>query len=324
MNILILTGGESGEREVAMRSGKAIAKALISLGHKIALVDTLRCPNTSEFAFTGEINEALARFERWKSIKPVPPLHPYLFRIAPLASRVFPALHGGIGENGRLASVLECIGVTYSGSKPEALAVTMDKLKSKILYENAAILTPSYTVYSVNSSKKPMPPRYPCVIKPTDSGSSIGISFANDETELTGAIKRAFDVCDTVVLEEKILGREFSVSVLCDEPLAVTEIIPKSTFYDYDSKYINGGAREITPAPLQKELTDRALSISKRAHKALGLSNFSRTDLILKKGTNMFYALETNALPGLTETSILPSAANACGISFPELCRKML
>ncbi len=324
MNILILTGGESGEREVAVRSGKAVAKALISLGYKIALIDTVRCPELSEFRFTGELDEALDLFEKCRGIPPISPLHPSLFTVAPLADTVFPALHGGIGENGRLASVLECIGVKYSGSTPDALSVTMDKLKSKIIYENAAILTPSYTVYNAFSSRKPIPPRYPCVIKPADSGSSIGISFANNESELAGAINRAFDVCDTVVLEEKIIGREFSVSVLCDKALAVTEIIPKSTFYDYDSKYINGGAREITPAPLTKELATKALSIALRAHKALGLKNFSRTDLILKKGTSLFYALETNALPGLTKTSILPAAAKACGISFPELCQRML
>ena len=150
------------------------------------------------------------------------------------------------------------------------------------------------------------------------------MSIANNEIELTGAIERAFLECDTVILEEKIVGREFSVSVLDDKPLAVTEIIPNGKFYDYDCKYIHGGSREITPAPISKELTKRALSIALNAHKALGLRNFSRTDLILKRGTTLFYALETNALPGLTETSILPSAAENCGIDFEQLCIKML
>ena len=324
MNILILTGGESGEREVAIRSGKAVARALCSLGYNIAIVDTLRCPILTDFSFTGELDAALSSFDKQATSPPVIPMHPRILDILPLADKIFPALHGGIGENGTLSAAMQCVGAKSPSSPPEALANAMNKQYSKLIYESAAIYTPAYTVYSANSDKAPIPPRYPCVVKPIDGGSSVGISLVFTPSELAGAIERAFAVCKKVILEELIIGREFSVSVLCDKAIAVTEIIPKSQFYDYDCKYINGGAREITPAPLPKHLTEKALCIAERAHASLGLKNFSRTDLILKKGTDIFFALETNALPGLTETSILPSSAAACGISFPELCKKML
>ncbi len=324
LNILILTGGQSTEREVAIRSGKAVASAFIDLGHSVALVDILRVPDASDFCFTNDQDRATALFLSWQKRKPTYPLDPNIIKISGLADKIFPALHGGIGEDGRLAAFFECFNQKCSGSSPCALANTMDKIKSKIFYENAGILTPAYTVYNARSKRKPIPPRYPCVIKPSDGGSSIGVEFASNASELDNAIQKATAVCDEVILEEKIIGREFSVSVLNDEPLAITEIIPKNSYYDYESKYIHGGAREITPAPLPSELTMRALSVAKRAHQALGLKNFSRTDLILKKGTSLFYALETNAQPGLTKTSILPSCAQVCQISFPRLCQRML
>ncbi len=324
MKILILTGGSSSEREVAIRSGKAVSKAFIALGHEAALLDIACVPDVAEFAFSRDINEVLSLYNSRQNAPHVYPLHPNLIKIIGLCDKVFPALHGGIGENGTLAAFFECMGIKYSGSSPSALANTMDKIKTKVFYENAGILTPAYTIYNRGSVREPIPPRYPCVIKPCDGGSSIGISFANSKSQLTGAIERAAEVCDNLILEEKIIGREFSVSVLNDEPLAVTEIIPKSSFYDYESKYVHGGAREITPAPLTPCLTQKALSIARRAHRALGLKNFSRTDLILKKGTSLFYALETNALPGMTETSILPTCAAVCKIDFNRLCKKML
>lgn len=324
MNILILTGGESDEREISLKSGIAVAKAFTRLGYKSALVDTLRCPALEGFKFSDNADEVISSFKRVQEQEPVIPLDPLIFKLIMLSDRVFPAIHGGIGENGRLASILEALKTKYSGSSPEALFTSMDKLKSKLIYESASVLTPNFTVHTKASKRKAIPPSYPCVVKPINGGSSLGISIANNEAELDTAIKRAFSLCDTVLLEEKILGREFSVCVLCDKALSVTEIIPKNAFFDYDSKYIHGNAREITPAPLPKELYERAKRVALCAHKALGLKNFSRTDLILKKGTSLFYTLETNAIPGLTENSILPSASKIYGIDFDTLCQKML
>jgi len=325
MKILVLTGGESPEREVSMRSGAAAARALIRRGHSVAVLDTVRPLGADGIKYYSSLKELDCRlFSLTNDISaPVFPLNSDIANAVKTADRVFLALHGGIGENGRLQAMLDCLGVRYCGSGAQGCALAMDKIKTKLLYEQCGILTPRFTVYVDGQKKPPVPPCYPCVVKPADSGSSIGISFVFSPCGLDEAMKKALSVCKSVILEERILGRELSVSVLDDGPLAVTEIIPKSAYYDYASKYKNGGAREITPAPLDKKLYTRAMRIAKNAHSALGLKNFSRTDLILKNGTELLYALETNALPGLTETSILPQAALTEGIDFGELCEIM-
>lgn len=323
MRILVLAGGESAENEVSCRSGLAISEALTCAGFSVGLLDPAR-KTVEEELFFCDFEKVKQRF--FKQLKnplcfPMYEGHLQLFK---KADKIFPALHGGIGENGRLAAMLDIFGVSYAGSSAEALAVSMNKVDTKIYYDNAAIPTPCYTVYRKGAKKTPIPPRYPCVVKPATAGSSIGVEFVSKPSELPIAVEKALRESDTVLMESRIIGREFSVCVLEDKAFAVTEIIPKSTYYDYESKYLHGGAREITPAPLSRALYTKALSIAQRAHEALGLKNFSRTDLILKKGTESFYALETNALPGLTETSILPNAAASVGINFSELACRML
>ena len=324
MNILVLTGGESPERDVSLRSGVAAARAFIENGHRVALIDTVRPICERKPLYFDSISELESAFTESLKSEPLYPLHPDIINVCKSADKIFPALHGGIGENGILQAALECFGISYCGSNTEGCALAMDKIKTKIIYGESGILTPNFTFYEKGSARKPIPPCYPCVVKPADTGSSIGISFVFSPASLNGAVKNALAHCDKVIFEERIVGREFSVSVLGNEPLAVTEIIPHNSFYDYESKYKNGGAREITPAPLDSNLYKKALNIAKKAHKALGLNNFSRTDLILKSGTSMLYALETNALPGLTETSILPQAALSKGISFNQMCEIML
>ena len=323
MNIIVLTGGESPEREVALRSGYAAANAFIENGHRVALIDTVR-PLPNGAVYFDSFEKLTSAFESILSFEQRCPIHPDVISACEGADKVFLALHGGIGENGRLQAMLDCFGISYCGSGAEGCALAMDKLKTKLVYNESGILTPAFTYYKKGSERKPVPPCYPCVIKPTDTGSSIGISFVFSPVGLKEAVEKALMLCDTVLLEERIVGREFSVSVLENRALAVTEIIPSSSFYDYDSKYKKGLAREITPAKLPKDIYNKALRIAEKAHVSLGLTNFSRTDLILKNNTEMFYALETNALPGLTKTSILPQAALSGGITFNQMCEKML
>ena len=322
MRILILAGGESEEREVSAASGLTVAKAFASAGCEIALIDPSR--QASKTVFTLDFDVAERQFFAQRKKPFTPPFDIGHITVMKTADKVFSALHGGIGENGRLASMLEIFGIPYSGSSPESLAIAMNKADTKIYYEHASILTPSYTLYKKGAKKTPTPPSYPCVVKPSDGGSSIGVSIVYGKKELDLAVERASAVSDTVIIEQRILGRELSVCVLEDKAFSVTEIIPKGSFYDYECKYLHGGAREITPAPLPREITERALKIAARAHASLGLTNFSRTDLILQKDTLRLYALETNALPGMTETSILPNAARSVGIGMSELVMKML
>ena len=325
MKIIVLAGGDSPEREVSVRSGKAVAKALCSLRHEVALLDPIRQVPKGNI-FTSDEAKVVKDYDDYvKSQRSIVcPLHPSVLEACLLCDKVFPALHGGIGENGRLQAVFDCFGISYAGSCAEACSAAMDKIISKRLYESAAIRTPLYTVHEYNSNRPPVAPRYPCVIKPATGGSSIGVYFADCPSELEMSVKKAHRICDSVIIEEKIVGRELSVSVLNDVPIAVTEIIPQSKYYDYESKYAIGGAREITPAPVSSDITKSALTLALRAHKALGMKNFSRTDILLQSGSSLLYALETNTLPGLTETSILPQAAKSKGIDFPSLCLKML
>lgn len=324
MKILVLAGGESSEREVSARSGIAVARALIYSGNEVALIDPATAPLTGKPSFSSDSDSVIQYFKNQRKGSFTPPFNTAHIDVIRSADTVFPALHGGIGENGHLASLLDILGVPYVGSNARALAVTMNKVDTKIYYENASILTPSYTVYKKEMKKTPCPPRYPCVVKPASAGSSIGVYFVFGENELFGALENALKESDTVIIEERIYGRELSVSVLENKALAVTEIIPKGAYYDYDSKYLNGGAREITPAPIPFSIAQRALKIAENAHNALGLSGFSRTDLIMQRGTGRLYALETNALPGMTETSILPTAARSVGIEMSELACRML
>ncbi len=239
------------------------------------------------------------------------------------ADAVFICLHGGIGENGRLAALFECLGIKYFGSSPEGAADAMDKLRSKRIFESVGIPTPLYTVYSKNQKKPPMPPRFPCVVKPTREGSSVGVTVVKSPGELNLAVAAALESSETVLMEAEIRGREITVGILDERALAVTEIIPKDGFYDYESKYTAGKTVEITPAEIPQELTERAMRLAERTHKALGLSGFSRIDMMIENKTNLIYVLEANSIPGMTCTSLLPLAAEYRGIDFTELCRRM-
>ena len=326
MKILILTGGASPERSVALRSADAVARALTESGQSVAVLDILRPIKQKELVFYTDYTDLKSALSQsLKSNKDVArELHTDIFRAVKEADAVFLALHGGIGENGTVQGMLDAFGVRYSGSSMLACATAMDKLSTKNVYLQCGINTPQYTFYKKDDVKAPIPPKYPCVVKPANGGSSIGVSFVYSPSALKIAVETALKDSDTVLMEERIVGRELSVSVLNDKALAVTEIIPKNSFYDYESKYKLGASGEITPAPLSKDIYGRAMRIAENAHKALKMRNFSRTDLILSEECGEIFALETNALPGMTETSILPQAALFCGINMSDLCLKML
>ena len=322
MKIIVLYGGNSPEREVSLRSGEAVALALAELGHTVALIDPSQNNN-------GHIDYFQSKYDimRQASLPKAAPCCNFDASIIGELKKcdmVFPALHGGNGENGVYQALLECLCVPFAGSTSAACALAMDKEKCKLLYESAGIRTPRFTVYKKGQQRKAVPPCYPCVVKPACAGSSIGISFVYAPCGLNTALEKALCVCDKAIIEERIFGTELSVSVLNNTAIAVTQIIPKGSHYDYAAKYSVGGAAEITPAPLPPRMYNTLLNITNNAHSVLGMRNFSRTDIIISSDTLAPYVLETNALPGMTETSILPQAASACGISFCELVRRML
>lgn len=327
MKIAVLAGGKSPERDVSVRSGLMVAKALIRRGHKVSLIDPVREINHKGGKFLSSVEDLLSHSSVF-DISPIPRdcigITDSALNALSKSDKVFIALHGGDGENGNIQAILEMRGIKYNGSSPASCAASMDKLLTKKLFEGCGIPTLPYTYCENRYSKLPLPPSYPCVVKPSDGGSSIGISFVMRPFGLKEAVDKAVSLGGGAIIEPAVFGREFTVSVLNDRALAVTEIIPKTGFYDYDSKYEIGRCTEITPANLTKEQTKKAMQIALNAHKALGMGTFSRTDILMDTNSNIMFALEVNAIPGMTETSLFPQAAKSAGIDFDELCELML
>lgn len=319
-------GGRSPEREVSLKSGENVAMALLRLGHKVVTIDPAKEISVSEPIFCTELHNTYTDAALPFSVREI--ISDGAMEICRASDTVFLALHGGDGENGRLQALFDAFGVRYTGSGAHSSACAMDKISTKRIYSAHKIPTPEYAVYSGTELPYVAPELFPCVIKPANGGSSVGVSFAENKSELLEDLEKrkinAPQPHETLIIERKIVGRELTVGVLQDKPLAVTEIIPKQGFYDFENKYVVGRTEEITPAELSYEQSESALRLALSAHRALGLKNFSRTDMILENESGRLYVLETNTLPGMTKTSLLPMGAAARGIDFDSLCQKML
>ena len=295
----MLLGGPSSEREVSLKTGRAVASALRRQGLDVVEID---------------VGEDLSRLvDQLKEVRP---------------HVVFIALHGTFGEDGVIQGVLEYLGLPYTGSGVLASALAMDKVASKRLFSYHGIPVPRYTIFRKDGwtlpGETPLEElSYPVVVKPAAEGSTIGVSIVKEEEDLEGALKEAYKYGDTVLVEEFIEGREITVGILGEEPLPVIEIIPETGFYDYRAKYTPGLTRYEVPAKLPRETAIMVQDMALLAHRALGCRDVSRVDFRLAEdGTP--YILEVNAIPGMTETSLLPKAAAAAGISFEELVLRIL
>jgi D-alanine-D-alanine ligase len=307
LRILVLGGGPSSEHEVSLRTAKMIIKNLDKKKYN------------ATFLVIGK--NGMWKFE--KTAKPFAIGEAITKIVASRFDFVFIAMHGTFGEDGRIQSLLEWIGIPYSGTDVLGSAMAMDKYISNISYSMGNLKVPRYAVIA-KSSKDSFPSiPLPVVIKPVNGGSSVGVSVVPTKKDIKKALKAAFGEDDRVMVQEYIHGREFTCGVLEDnngKPFALppTEIIPRTaSFFDYTAKYKVGGSEEITPARLPKTKLKELQGIALRAHQMLGCRGMSRSDFILKGST--FYILETNTIPGMTETSLLPQAANAIGISFPRM-----
>ncbi|MBQ2945426.1 MAG: D-alanine--D-alanine ligase [Clostridia bacterium] len=312
MRVLVLCGGNSPEREVSIASGKMVAKALKERGHEVTLADVCADvdPNARKSSeiplktdFKGTVGKGVVSLAR-------------------RADAVFFALHGGAGENGVLKALFEANGIAVTGNGSKAEMLAMDKSLSKLIFRSNGLKTPKWTVL-----KRGKPIRqelcFPLVIKPNSGGSSIGVSFAENGQELSDALDGAFLNEDTVLAEEKIVGREFSVGVLLGGALPPIEIIADGGFYDYRNKYVKDAAKEICPAKITPREDAALRKAALLAHELLGLTDISRTDMIMTE-TGEIFVIETNATPGMTETSLLPKEAAAAGIGYGELCERLL
>jgi D-alanine-D-alanine ligase len=329
VKITVLMGGTSAERNVSLASGVRVADALRSVGHKVAAVDTAR----------GPLSETAERKLRESAVGTLPPAREELDRMArealPQTVRVLPtrseadvvflALHGGHGEDGTIQSLLDLTGVPYTGSGHLASALAMDKDLSKHLFRRADVQTADWVMLS-NDDPGSFSIEHlglPLIVKPSKQGSTVGLTLVKDRGELPASIAEAFRYDDEVMVEQFIAGREFTVGILGDDALPVGEIISKHEIYDYECKYTPGMAQEIFPASISEAWRDKLQDQARRAFKALKLRGYSRIDFRMTEDGEP-YCLEANTLPGMTQTSLIPQAAVAAGISFPELCDRIV
>jgi D-alanine-D-alanine ligase len=328
LRIALLMGGTSSERDVSLASGIRIAEALRACGHDVRAIDPARG------AISDDEQRALAN---GTVVQTAPPSQDALRRMArealpSLASNlprqgdvdvVFLGLHGGSGEDGTIQALLDLSGVPYTGSGHLASALAMDKDLSKQLFRRADVTTADWLMAPAGVDEVNATLGFPVIVKPSKQGSTVGLSIVRGASELQSAIDEAFNFDDEVMIEEFIAGRELTVGILGDVALPVGEIIPKHEIYDYECKYTAGMADERFPAELTQQEAARVQDEALRAFHSLKLKGYARIDFRMAKD-GRFYCLEANTLPGMTQTSLIPQAAAAAGISFPALCDRIV
>jgi len=306
--VALLKGGRSLERSVSLRSGAHVQEALLRLGHEVVAID----------AGPQLITELLAAD----------------------ADVAFLALHGRDGEDGTVQGLLDAISLPYTGSGPAACLRCTNKVLAKYLMREAGIPTPAFHALRETSIKElgaaaamtavEADLGFPLVVKPATGGSALGVKFARSSEELPGALVGAFSYDRAVLIERYVRGRDLAVSVLDDgdqapRALPIVEAVPREeAFYDYESRYEIGMTSFVCPADLPAETTARAQSLAVEVYRLLGCRGVARVDLMLEQDSGEPWVLETNVVPGMTETSLLPQAADAAGIGFDELVERIL
>ncbi len=336
MNIVVLAGGISTERDVSLTSGRNVVNALKKCGHNAHLLDLFLGYNEDDYTDFFDRKEEYSaesviglkdpsleevKAARDGSIKGL--FGKNVIEICKASDIVFMALHGEDGENGKVQAAFDLLGIKYTGSGSLGSAIAMNKYISKQMMFANDILNAQYII--LRNGECYLPPfGVPCVIKPSSGGSSVGVSIVRHIADYKKAVQTAFKYENEVIVEQYIKGREFSIGILGDAVLPPIEIIPKSGFYDYANKYQPGMTEEICPADLTAEQTKRASASAKAVFDALGLEVYGRIDYILNETDGYFYALEANSLPGMTGMSLLPQEAQAVGIDYPDLCDRIV
>ena len=324
LKITVLMGGASSERDVSFASGTRVAAALRERGHAVTALDPAGevLTRDEERAYlSGAVKKAPPTPELLATLKIPGSLgkHPAVRD----ADVVFLGLHGGQGEDGTVQALLDLAGITYTGSGHLASALAMDKDLSKLLFRAAGVRTADWLMAPASDDEIVAALGLPVVVKPSKQGSTVGLSVVKRRDELAAALELAQRYDDEVMIEAFVPGRELTVGILGDEPLAVGEIIPKHEIYDYECKYTAGMAVEEFPAKLDRAQTGAVQQQALAAFRALKLGGYSRIDFRMSPEGH-FYCLEANTLPGMTATSLIPQSAEACGISFGELCERVV
>ncbi len=335
MKIAVLAGGFSPEREVSRTSGALVARALVENGHRVCLLD----PYLGRAETPPDLSDLFLREppEMPEAVGGVPDLEALRARsgngevliganvaeICRYADAVFLALHGGAGENGQLQAFLDLYHVPYTGSGYGGSLLAMNKDLAKSLFRGANVPTPAWTLCgrATRAEEVIAAVGLPCVLKPADGGSSVGVRFAETEDELQSALTVGAGR-SRLLAETKITGRELTVGILGERVLPPVEIRPKQGFYDYRNKYA-GDTEEICPAPIPAKVAARLSEYARRAFRALGLRGYARLDFLLD-AEDRLWCLEANTLPGMTPTSLFPLEAATVGISYHALCEILI
>jgi len=292
LKVGVLMGGWSDEREISLKTGKAVAHALKVRGWQVIEIDVDR--------------------NVWETIR------------AAGIDVAFLALHGCFGEDGTIQGMLEMMGIPYTGSGVLASSLAIDKIFTKIILRSFQVPTPPFVDLEENDQVMDHSPfGYPVVVKPSSQGSTIGIHIVMSKSELGPAISDAFRYAQRILIEEFIPGREVTVGILGTEALPIVEIKPRSGFYDFHAKYSHGETEYLCPAPIDDGLSNTIQEFGLKAHYALGCRDLSRVDFRLREDGKPF-CLEINTIPGMTDTSLLPKAAKVRGLDFPELVERIL
>jgi D-alanine-D-alanine ligase len=290
--ITVLMGGPGPEREVSLATGRGVAKALRSLGAEVAEIDV--------------------RDED--------------FQLPPDIDLAFISIHGTFGEDGQLQQILERRGIAYTGDGVSGSEIAFDKIRTKEKFLEHGVTTPPWEV--IHAGQRPTIP-LPIVVKPARQGSTVGVGIVKNENELESAIGEASKYDRELLIEKFVSGRELTIGIVGDQALPILEIIPKGGFYDFNNKYpflnpqAGGGAEHVCPAKIDAEKTKEIQELALRAFRSAGLQVYARVDAILAENGQP-YILEINTIPGMTEVSLLPEAAEAAGMSYPDLCARII
>lgn len=351
MNIVVLAGGISPERDVSLSSGKMIYTALKEKGHQAILLDVYL---GYEKEIVGDLTAVFAQHTDWAAdivaIKSESPdilevkarrmdgdknfFGPNVIRLCQAADVVFIALHGESGEDGKIQAAFDLMGIRYTGSDHMSSAIAMDKILSKELFRLHGIPTPVGIEVSQGEAVK-LPEgmkspdikspdiKYPVIVKANNGGSSVGVSVARNDLEYAEALKEAYCYDEVALVEQYIEGREFSVGVLAGKAFPVIEIAPKQGFFDYHNKYQPGATVETCPALISQATASLLQRLAEKVFVVLRLKNYARIDFMMD-GEGDVYCLEANTLPGMSPASLLPKEAAVAGIEFGELCERIV
>jgi D-alanine--D-alanine ligase len=337
MNIIVLCGGLSSERDVSISSGTGVAKALRERGHNVVLVDlyfgymgkyndpcdifSMQQDNLSYSVSVDEPDLELIKSSRNQDNESL--IGDNVIELCRAADITFLALHGEEGENGKIQATFDVAGIKYTGSGYLGSALAMNKTLSKKLFVASGIPTPPGITVDKNDAEFSNV-GFPCVVKPCSGGSSVGTSIVNSEDEYLDALKLSFKYEAKVIVEKYITGREFTVGIMEGIAMPVIEIIPKEGFYDYKNKYQAGLTIELCPAPIDEKTTLRVQHLAEKINDVLMIDAYCRVDFLMDNDDDEMYCLEANTLPGMTPTSLIPQMADTMGMSFGELCEKII